>query len=1112
MKLPFDILSGNYKKPNLYLCEPDKTRICKLDTTNTSGSFKFNTYSELSFEVGRTYNDMITGLQHVNPFYDYVEAFRLVELEGIGYFEIQGPELSSDGIKEVKNITAYSLEYTLSQKYLENFYVNTGELESIEVAKDLQSPIVLYDANNQDASLLHLVLSKVYGWTIHHIDPSLPKLVRQFSVDRMSVYDFLINEICAKCNCYMEFDTLKNEINIYAQSLTAKFYGDGETKEFTISPPFSSINTVAVGGYKTTRWSYDATTGKLILEDAPAVGAYIEVIDGALSAWETDVFVTFENLSQEININYNADDIKTVLTVTYGDDGDIRDANLGLSYITDISYYCSPEWMGQDLYDAYIQYSQKCDAARITYEDNAAKMLELSNQIWFEEHRLSLGYSEASVSEVTQGTYYVRGGTYPNYYYTEVSLPADYIDGTQYYLVNTANLNEDKVAELYSALKVYFNINDEKHDNWQKEFEALTGSFAFMGDKTIETLVEDLEATETGKTDIQQEEERYEIVSEFLDAMWNEIGRTPLKTIYYETYKQIQVTDVEAGWSQKTHENYGYYRPVILLLDSIDKAVNIRTHTIDDYQNTYEQYQAANLTISDSLIMSKNFSEGQLIRLSAFLREDELHLDDIVETDQDSIADSFKIKQDAMETGRIELQKRSQPQLQFSMSMANIYALPEFEPIIEQFKLGNIIKVGLRHDYIKQSRLMQVDINFEDFSDFSCEFGELTNLRHQSDIHADLLSQAISAGKSVATNASYWTKGSDQASSIDKKLEAGLLNSIEALKNMDGTQHTYMDKWGLHLETKNPTTGEIGDERVWLVNNQIVFTDDGFKTSKAVLGKFKTNDGTEHYGLLADAVLSGHIEGSDIVGGTINIGDGAFQVDQNGTVVMNSAKIDGYATIESLNSITSSMPIVSDTAPVGAIQGQLWVDTSTTPSTLMIYDNGRWVYSSHQTGGVVYTSSNPPENAAVGDIWVRTTDGVVFTAVEKDGDITWTNASQTEWMTNAEQTLSFQPSASGNAPAGLTIAVKDPEQKDQTFSVNITAEKMSFADGGVEVVYISNKSANIDRLVVEDGLTSTGVSQFTNNVVMSKVVNNKTCKFEWQIEESNGSYSLILGS
>ena len=121
MRLPKDILSNTYTKPRLFLCETDKNRICQLETTNTKASLKLKAYSELSFDVGRIYNDPASGNILVNPFYDKIEAVRLIELEGFGYFELQGPELTSDGNEEKKSCTAYSLEYTLSQKYLEIF-------------------------------------------------------------------------------------------------------------------------------------------------------------------------------------------------------------------------------------------------------------------------------------------------------------------------------------------------------------------------------------------------------------------------------------------------------------------------------------------------------------------------------------------------------------------------------------------------------------------------------------------------------------------------------------------------------------------------------------------------------------------------------------------------------------------------------------------------------------------------------------------------------------------------------------------------------------------------------------------------------------------------------
>lgn len=903
MRLPKNLLSpGIYEKPKFYLCQTDKEKICQLDTADTKASFKFNSISELNFEVGRTYNNLLTGEVIPNPCYDLIEAPRLIFVENFGYFEIQSVELISDGIKEAKNINANSLEYTLSTKYLDNFYVNTGEVDSIEVinANDENHivPVTLYNPSNKKLSLLHLILEKDYGnWQIGHVDDSLQTLSRQFEADRESIYDFIMSEICEKFNCYVVFDTINNTINLYAESLTSKFIGDGVTKVFTISPPFAKVGTVSIDGYKTTRWEYNSTTGALTLEDIPESGSHIEIVDGALTEWETDVFVTFDNLSQEVNISYSVDDIKTCLTVTYGEDGNIREANLGLPYITDLSYYYTVDWMGQDLYDAYTAYLQKTNRYQSEYTNNSQEMLDIAGYIDFEESRLSLGYSIVqSVSADTVGTYYVRGGSAPNYYYTEVSLPSEYNVNTTYYRIDTANLNETKVSNLFTALKKYF--NDET--DWQDELNTLSSDFQFMETYTLDYLSTELAKITSNRTTSAAVETA---INNFLSKMWNEIGRTPLKMLYYEPYKKVQITNMEAGWSQKDSPNYGYYYPVVLLLNSIEAAIEKRDEVIAGYEDQYNAIQQENLNISNELLMSNNFTEGQLIRLSAFLREDELQLDDIIETDQDSIADSFKVKQDAMESGRIELNKLCQPQLQFSMSMANIYALPEFEPIIDQFQLGKVIKVGLRPNYIKQSRLLQVDINFDDFSDFSCEFGELTNLRTQSDIHADLLKNALQAGKTVANQSAYWTRGSDQTSKIREQINAGLLDAVTSIKSIDATQGVEIDAYGIHLTSKNPDTGEVDPKQGWITNNKFLYSDDAFKSTKSVFGEFYYKD-TRYYGVIAEALVGGLVSGAIIDGGEIMIGeqdDGsyAFRVWPDGSVTMNGgSSIAGYPTTE----------------------------------------------------------------------------------------------------------------------------------------------------------------------------------------------------------------------
>ena len=1123
MRLPKDILNaGLYTKPNFFLCHTDKEKIGRLETTETKGSFKFNSLSEISFEVARVYNDIISGETRVNPYYDKIEALRLIEVEGFGYFELQGPELISDGIQEKKSCTAYSLEYTLAQKYLEKFYVNRGTTDSIEVInakseKDVV-PVTLYNPTNPKLSLLHLVLQEIYGWKIGYVDPALKTLSRQFEIDRESVYDFLMNEVCEKFNCYIVFDTINNTINVYAESLTSKFIGDGETNTFTISPPFEQIGTVSVDGYKTTKWAYNVSTGELILEDIPEFGSHIEVIDGALTEWETDVFISFDNLAQEVNISYSADDIKTKLSVTYGDDYDIREVNLGLPYLTDISYYYIVDWMGQDLYDAYTKYMQKSNNSQSEYAKNSQEILMWSDYIRYEEERLSLEYSLVeSVNGTTVGTYYTRQQNADgSYYYSEVSLPSEYVVDVDYYSNITTNVNEEKVQNLYEVLQKYFyaHFNGESDGITEalNELKELIG-FDFIDGYTLSMLHDDLnDATETDSID--------SAVARFLNELWVELGRTPLRDIYLKEYKLRQETGVEAGLSNKNNKDYGRYYPAILFISSIESAIAQRDVVIKEYENNQDIPEKANEEISNSLLMRNNFTENQLIRLSAFLREDELHIDDIVETGLESLSDSFKIKQDAMESGRIELQKISQPRLQFSMTMANIYALPEFEPIIHQFQLGKVIRVALRPDYIKQSRLLQIDINFDDFSDFSVEFGELTNLRTQSDIHADLLSNAITAGKSVATNSSAWTKGSDLATAIDLKIQKGLLDAATQIKAMDANQGVVLDKYGIHL-TKiiNPTTGEIDDKQGWIVNNQFLYTDDAFKTTKSVFGEYEF-DGEKRWGLLAEAVIAGYIEGSIMKGGTIQIGlqeDGsyAFEVHENGSVTMNGgSSIDGYVKEDDFNKqideIKSTSTIISDVQPVDANEGQLWLNTSVEPYSLMVFTNGEWAYFSQNEGEKIYTSQ--PTTYSTGDLWILsvgesyTAEDVTYGAgsiLRADENLNWTDAvfGITSVISNVNQYFEF------NKSTGLRIG-----QKDEKFHVNLSSTKMGFYDGDTEVVQISNKSANIDNLTVEHGFTADCSSTFNGDMTVTKEVDGNKSSFVWKVEDSNGSFSLAIMS
>ena len=943
MRLPKDILTGTMTRPRLFLCETDKTKICMLEPIEMSGSFKFNAYSELTFTIGRTYTDMITGETQVNPFYNKIEALRLVYLEGFGYFEIQEPEISSDGIREVKNVTAYSLEYTLSQKYLEEFYINTGENDSVEVtyAKDHNlatiEPVTLYktDINRKGLSLLNLILDKIPDWSINYVDPALYAELegRTFEISRASVYDFITQDICEKFNCFTEFDSIKNEINFYAETLITKHIGDGTTKGFRVYPAYWEIGTVTVDGYKTTQYTYKAdkktNTGYLEFYDAPEDGAKIEITDGAQEKWTTDVYVSFENLAQEVTITHSADDIKTVLTVKGADDLDIREVNMGLPYIVDLSYYHSVDWMGQELYNRYTSYLKDNNAKMDAYAANKREILKLENKKDFEESRTSLGYGiDHSVNSDTVGTYYViSGGTYPDYYYDEVTLPSDYNANTVYYKFNFPNVTKDKVYKLYDAVRKYFmdvhhetapEIKDAAtHEgSWQDLLKDLTESKSF---EFVSTEFDALKATLIPTATAQTVTQAFRT---FLMLLWGEMGLIQLQNEFLTYYEVIEAATKE--YADQNSGHYWFYYPITIVLESLRGSDNFkgaiaeRQERVDELKADIDRLTSINDTMARNMSVYSYFTKDQLSRLSAFLREDEYTDDNFVTTDIDTIDTLMDIKQELLECGRIELSKLCAPKLAFTMNMANIYALPEFEPIINQFKLGNLINVELRKDYIKRARLLEVNINFDDFSDFSCEFGELTNLRTPSSVHADLLASAMSAGKSVSSNLSYWNKAVDTSTNLSLLIQQGLLDANTVIKSTEGTQGVEIDCNGIHLRKYDKTTGALDPEEGWIVNNQILYSSDNFKnTTEAVFGKYTITDGNgdkhEMWGLLAKAVMSGYLAGCTMEGGTINIGEGTFVVDSAGNVTMNAASIAGYVTNNKLNTVKNDLSNDIDT-------------------------------------------------------------------------------------------------------------------------------------------------------------------------------------------------------
>jgi hypothetical protein len=328
------------------------------------------------------------------------------------------------------------------------------------------------------------------------------------------------------------------------------------------------------------------------------------------------------------------------------------------------------------------------------------------------------------------------------------------------------------------------------------------------------------------------------------------------------------------------------------------------------YKDSQGVWQAKREYISRQADIETYLDRDQMIRISPLIREDVYEDSNFFFTGHESKEEEVKTLKELMENAIKELKTLSQPSLEFSMTMANIFALPEFEPIVSRFALGNFIHIELLPGIVKRSRLLECSIGLNDFSNFSCTFGNLVTTKSEIDLHAELLRQAVTAGKQVAASKGSWQAAVDKTNELEQTISNGLRDV--ALRVSEGSgQAISWDSTGMHFRKYKPgSTTEYEPEEMAIINNALVATNDSWRTSKAAFGKYVI-DGVERWGPIAEYVTADTIEGKYIKGGSIQIGDpnvdggNLFTVDETGNVSIMSNGVEKYAA-------KSAMDIIDD--------------------------------------------------------------------------------------------------------------------------------------------------------------------------------------------------------
>ena len=1077
MNLPSNLFN-NQTPPQVFLCQPDKTIIGEIRPYDFTAVFKFNTYSEINFTISKTYIDIFSGKMRQNPYYYLMDSLRVINIHGIGHFVIQDVQENLSA-SNTKTITAFSLEYSTATKFLDNFRINTGEDDSLEYIYHIQKHGVNYSIDstyskvldtaifdpyeryyvqeytsntayvytevqivdaetfnsydedlfikpypnirfywptNPDLSLLHIIFSHIPEWKIGHVDKELWYQERTFSEERVSVYDFLYNAAAETFKYVMEWDSINGEVNFY---MTEE---DGVTSE-------NNVQTL----------------------------------------WDTDVYISQENLAESIDISYSTDDIRTKLKVTGGDGVDIRDVNLGQNYITNLSFYNDPMWLGKDLHTKYNNYIAEVEGYADMYADLMSAWAGAYNEYNELMNHVPVNVDVIRTGDEFKELYCSYRPIYDNEEDKDEAITVardsltnklklfkvyeDYIKTSNSWGTKTDNIlltlenanmdsatirvyyDKEDTGEEYDKYKISrtivnatsgaISINEYSLRQWVngeltaysmalesftiKAIGTLGAYLCTVKDETKQENIEDygiklLEEKQTVYTKIfitqtegYMSKEDYQClasdeppVGEIAeDTRWLDTDSTNAQIWIYKNQEWVKY---DAQTNQSDFENYARFIENYQKLQAVQSVLTVKnqeatylrngiaienrhdiltsneeTNASFEYNNeqtganfnnlisvaasyfvnctltvtgysakfgivkfkissdtnheyavyvsggvpyiAYSHAQGVCLAqmnkLSELSAMDGYFTEEELVRLSPFMREDEYNDSNFILTGYESEEEQMSIKRDLLAEAEKELKKISQPKLSFNITMANIMAIPEFACLKEQFRLGNFVRVKIRDGYVKRARLLEVHINFEDFSDFSCQFGDLVTTKDEISKTADLLQQAVQAGKTVASSSAKWQKGADKATALDKAISEGLKDAALAVSSSTGQSIVWNERGILGRKLVEGSESTYEDEQFMLTNNKLVFTTDSWQTSQGVFGEFEV-DGQKYYGVLASAVVGGYIEGATLKGGTLNIND-KFIVEKDGTVTMTNAKIENYINSEDFADVTGKM-------------------------------------------------------------------------------------------------------------------------------------------------------------------------------------------------------------
>lgn len=543
---------------------------------------------------------------------------------------------------------------------------------------------------------------------------------------------------------------------------------------------------------------------------------------------DTSVFVDRENLATSISLNLDKDSVKNTYRIQGGDDS-----------MTAAVAACNPNGTN------YIYHFS--DTMRHNMSDTLSHALTVYQEL-YDSRQQEYADNMHSLYASIETTLYLTSGMMPKETLPDTSataelakLTAETIGTISVQRLSTAStttvtnavlaMAKTLLAPGYLVTAPEAAYSADTH-TWVGRFcvTASANSGNTAESETAITLPVDENYLNYTKQRIRRSLNQYQVKSE-TTYDYTLYGLNPLIN-FLDAYQAcldilIEMGAADADSNLGLSDLYAFYYQKRLL---VSHEIQVREGQLKKTQAKTDTYLNIRNTIQKALDL-RVFLENRSVweEFCSFRREDSYQNDNYI-SDGLNDAELFKNAQDLMDTAEAELIQASEPAITMDASLNNLLAIPEFRPLVGQFRLGNWIRLAC-DGHIYKLRLSSCTLNYANLSTISVTFSNAVSLssgiRTIRQTLSDIKQRRLRQNRSSSTEDSGLTYVSPNYDPVS-----------DASRNVTYHGNCLLGR------SYDPDLGDYSGAQLKIIGNSIVFTTDNWATTQTLIGYHSLSDGS----------------------------------------------------------------------------------------------------------------------------------------------------------------------------------------------------------------------------------------------------------------------------